>query len=368
MVEQGAAPKVSKVRRRMLKAAKSLTTPLLPDDYIELMNPMWTTRELRGEIIAVRPETDDAATVVIRPSAKWLGHWPGQYLRIGVEIDGRRHWRAYSLTSDPDHPDGLISVTIKHVAEGKLSPYFTRKAEPGMMVFLGGVEGEFRLPHPRPEKLLFISAGSGITPIWSMLRNLAQDGSLGDAKHVHCCIDADDFIFGETLRDLHERADGYELTEHHSGSEADHLKPEDLDDLFPDWQEREAFLSGPPEMLEAFKARWESDGDPDRLHLERFQPVIGGEGTKEVGEGGTVRFRVTEVEGECDGKTPILECGENAGAKLPFGCRMGICHTCVGKLEQGKVRDLRTGEVHGDEGQMIRTCVNAPEGHVEVAL
>ena len=352
----------------MLKAAKALTTPLLPDDYIELMNPMWTTRELRGQIEDVRPETEDASTIVIRPSARWLGHWPGQYLRIGVEINGRRHWRAYSLTSDPGHPEGLISVTIKHVPEGKLSPYFTRQAEIGSMVYLGGVEGEFRLPYPRPPKLLFISAGSGITPIWSMVRNLAGDDALKDAKHVHCCRDGDDFIFGQRLRGLHEERDGYGLHEHHSTGTEGRLKPADLDDLFPDWREREAFLSGPPEMLEEMKDRWEAEGDPDRLHLERFQPVIGGEGTKEVGSGGTVRFRVTEVEGECDGKTPILECGENAGATLPFGCRMGICHTCVGRLEEGRVRDLRTGEVHGDAGQMIRTCVNAPEGHVEVAL
>jgi ferredoxin-NADP reductase len=345
----------------MLKAAKALTTPLLPDDYIELMNPMWTTRELRGTIEDIRPETGDASTIVIRPSSRWLGHWPGQYLRIGVEVNGRRHWRAYSLTSDPGHPDNLISITIKHVAEGKLSPYFTREAEVGSMVYLGGVEGEFRLPYPRPDKLLFISAGSGVTPIWAMVRNLT------DAKHFHSCHDADDFIFGKHLRKLHEGNEGYHLHEHHTGSD-ERIKPGDLDELFPDWKERETFLSGPPEMLEAMKDRWEEDGDPDRLHLERFQPVIGGEGTKDAGEGGTVRFRVTEIEGESDGKTPILECGENAGAKLPFGCRMGICHTCVGKLAEGKVRDLRTGEVHGDEGQMIRTCVNAPEGHVEIEL
>ncbi len=367
VVEQGAAPRVSKARRRALKAARALTTPLLPDDYLELMNPMWTTRELRGQIEEVRPETDDTSTVVIRPSAPWLGHWPGQYLRIGVEINGRRHWRAYSLTSDPDHPDGLISVTIKHVPEGQLSPYFTRQAEVGSMVYLGGVEGEFRLPHPRPEKLLFISAGSGITPVWSMVRNLAQDDALIDARHIHCCREADDFIFGEHLRELHEQQDGYDLHEHHS-AEGERLSPADLDDLVPDWRERETFLSGPAEMLEDMKDRWESDGDPDKLHLERFQPVIGGEGTKDVGGGGTIRFRITEVEAECDGKTPILACGEEAGAKLPFGCRMGICHTCVGKLAHGRLRDLRTGEVHGEEGQMVRTCVNAAEGHVEIEL
>ena len=47
---------------------------------------------------------------------------------------------------------------------------------------------------------------------------------------------------------------------------------------------------------------------------------------------------------------------------------MGICHTCVGRLCKGEVRDLRTGKVHGSEGEMIRTCVNAPEGPIEIAL
>lgn len=347
--------------------AKALTTPLLPDDYIELMNPLWTTRELRGEIEAVRPETEDASTIVIRPATKWLGHWPGQYLRIGVEINGRRHWRAYSLTSDPNHPEGLISITIKHVPEGKLSPYFTRQAEVGSMVYIGGVEGEFRIPYPRPERLLFISAGSGVTPIWSMVRNLAQDDALRDAQHIHCCRDPDDFIFGEPLRGLRDQKRGYELQERHSKVD-DRLTPRELDDMVPDWRDRQAFLSGPPEMLEEMKDRWEADGDPDLLRLERFQPVIGGEGAKAGGEGGTVRFRVTEVEGESDGRIPILECGENAGATLPFGCRMGICHTCVGRLAEGKVRDLRTGEVHGEAGDTVRTCINAPEGHVEIEL
>jgi ferredoxin len=104
----------------------------------------------------------------------------------------------------------------------------------------------------------------------------------------------------------------------------------------------------------------------DQLSLERFQPMIGGD--PGGGAGGSVRFAKSGVEGECDGATPILVGGEEAGAVLPFGCRMGICHTCVGKLCAGEVRDLRTGEVHGNEGEMIRTCVNAPEGPIEIAL
>ena len=71
---------------------------------------------------------------------------------------------------------------------------------------------------------------------------------------------------------------------------------------------------------------------------------------------------------ENDGTKPILVAGEDAGLDLAFGCREGICHTCVGKLCKGKVRDLRTGEVVDQEGQLVRTCINAPEGPIEISL
>jgi ferredoxin len=101
--------------------------------------------------------------------------------------------------------------------------------------------------------------------------------------------------------------------------------------------------------------------------MERFQPIIG-KGDAEHGEGGAIRFVASGVEATSDGGTPILVAGEDAGAPLPFGCRMGICHTCVGRLCSGQVRDLRTGEVHGQDGEMVRTCVNAPEGAVVIDL
>jgi len=367
MVEKGAEPRVSKLQRRALDAARALTTPLLPDDYLELLNPEWNTREMRGRIQEIRPETEDACTVVIEPFFDWQGHWPGQYLRIGVEVDGVRHWRAYTLTSDPGHPDGLMSITVKRVEEGKLSPWFADPAHAGQIVFLGGAEGTFRIPYPVPDKLLMISAGSGVTPIWAHLRNLARRESQAEILHLHCCRDEDDFIFGPKLRELAKLRNNYTLVERYSGADG-RVGADDLDEICKDWRERHSFLSGPPEMIEAFKQRWEQDGDIELLEVERFQPLIGGEETAEEGSGGTIRFRVTECEASCDGKTPILEAGEQAGATLPFGCRMGVCHTCIGKLEQGQVRDLRTGRVHGEEGDMIRTCVNAPEGHVEIDL
>jgi ferredoxin-NADP reductase len=338
---------------------------LLPDDYLELINPLWSTRELRGRVERIDAETSEAATVLIRPGFEWPGHRPGQYLRIGVVVDGIHHWRAYSLTSEPDRPDGCIAITPKLVETGKVSPYFVHQARAGDVVRLGGVEGTFVLPDPPPRKLLFISAGSGITPIMSMLRSLHRSDSLADAVHVHSAREVEGVIFADLLAEIAEAHEGYDLHLRITGEEG-RVGSADLDRLCPDWRERHAFLSGPAPMLDAMRERWERDGDPTLLHMERFQPVIGGEPGE--GEGGSVRFLKSGVEAGCDSGTPILVGGEEAGATLPFGCRMGICHTCVGRLCKGEVRDLRTGKIHGSEGEMIRTCVNAPEGPIEIAL
>src|SRR5436853_7313214 len=196
MPEKGAPPNVHPVQRRVLNALSSLSSPLLPDDYLELINPLWSTRELRGRVEEVRRETEDAATVLIKPGYRWEGHKPGQYCRIGVDIEGVRHWRAYSLTSEPDREDGFISITVKNVDEGTVSPYLVRRGRPGAIVGLGGVEGDFVLPAGLPEKMLFISAGSGVTPIMSMLRSLAHQDSLDDAVLLHSARNEDDVIFG----------------------------------------------------------------------------------------------------------------------------------------------------------------------------
>ena len=366
MAERGAPPKVPKLQRRVLNAVRAFTSPLLPDDYLELINPLWSTRELRGKIESIDPETPDAATVLIRPGYEWEGHEAGQYLRIGLDINGRRHWRAYSLTSDPGRPDGFISITIKNVDEGVVSPYLVRRGRPGSIVSLGGVEGEFVLPDPLPEKLLFISAGSGITPIMSMLRSLEHQEALDGVVLIHSARTPDDVIFGEQLRAMEERNEGFRLHEQLTG-EMGRFKPADLERLCPDWSEREAFISGPAELLDALDDYWDERGDCDCLHMERFQPIIGGDDA-EQGEGGTIKFLKSDCEAHSDGSKPILVAGEDEGLSLPFGCREGICHTCVGELKSGEIRDLRTGKVSGQRGEMVRTCINAPEGPVEIEL
>lgn len=131
-------------------AAARLTTPLLPDDYLHLANPLWSARELRGRIVEVRRETADSATLVIKPGWGFdFGYAPGQYIGIGLHVDGRWHWRSYSLTSSPTWDRKLISITVKAMTDGFLSSHLVSGVPSGTIVRLAAPKGEFVLSDPR---------------------------------------------------------------------------------------------------------------------------------------------------------------------------------------------------------------------------
>jgi len=338
-----------------------MTTPLLPDDYLHLVNPLWSARELRGKIIEVVPETDDAATLIIKPGWGWpFSYQAGQYVGIGVQLHGKWHWRSYSISSSPvDHGStgrgGLLTITVKAMPEGFLSEHLVRGLEPGTIVRLALPQGEFVLPDPPPAKILFWTGGSGITPVMSMLRMLERRGTMPDVVHVHSAPTMDAAIFREERLALATRQGGLQLIENFD-DEHGILDVDRLTEVCPDWKTREAWVCGPAPMLAAAERRWEEAKLRRRLHVERFSAVL-----TTSGEGGRVSFSASGKAAEVDGATTLLEAGEAAGIQMPFGCRMGICHTCIVPLKKGTVKDLRNGaEYHENAG--VQTCITAAAG------
>jgi stearoyl-CoA 9-desaturase NADPH oxidoreductase len=349
---------------RLRRVAAALTTPLLPDDYLGYLNPLWSTREPRGVVDAVVPETADAATIWLRTARGWPEHAPGQYVRVGVDVDGVRHWRTYSLTSLPGRPDGRIAITVKALPDGLVSRQLVNRTRPGTVVRLAPPTGDYVLPDPPPRRVLFVTGGSGITPVAAMLRHLARRSARVDVVHVHLARTASDAIFGAELRRMVlGRAPRYTLHEYHDEAGA-RFRVDHLPGLVGDLAGWDTWACGPAGLLDTLTERWAALGISARLHLERFRPVV----AAVSGEGGRVWFRASETAVDADGATPLLVAGEQAGALLPSGCRMGICHSCVGRLTAGAVRDLRTGQVQSAEGQLIRTCVSGAAGAVEIEL
>ena len=233
-----------------MHAAAVLTTPLLPDDYLGQINPLWSTREPRGRVEAVEAETRDCVTLWLRPGRGWADHVPGQYARVGVDIDGVRHWRTYSLTSVPRRRDGRIAITVKRMPGGLVSEHLVSRAERGLLVRLAPPAGEFVLPEVIEQPLLFVTAGSGVTPVMGMLRALARrPGGLPDIAHVHVAPAPDDAIFGNELRALARGHDRFVLHQHHDDRDG-RWDVRQLHRRVPDWRARQTWACGPAGLLD----------------------------------------------------------------------------------------------------------------------
>lgn len=338
-----------------------ITTPLLPDDYLQLANPLWSAREMRGRVLEVRRETEDSATLVIKPGWGFtFDYQPGQYIGIGLLVDGRWRWRSYSLTSSP-HADGsgrsrTITITVKAMPEGFLSTHLVGGVKPGTIVRLAAPQGNFVLPDPAPASVLFLTGGSGITPVMSMLRTLTRRDQIGDIVHIHSAPTESDVMFASELAELARDHDTYRLTVRTTRTQG-RLDLSQLDVMVPDWRARQTWACGPEGMLTEAEKVWKAAGIGEQLHLERFAASR----AAAHGQGGTVTFGRSGKTVAADAATSLMEAGEKVGVQMPFGCRMGICQSCVVPLVEGHVRDLRTGAEH-EPGTRIQTCISAASG------
>ena len=197
--------------RKLARAATVLTTPLAPEDILALFNPVFSARQLRGVVTKVVPETADSATIHFRPGRGWKAHKAGQWARIGVELDGVRHWRSYSLSA-PAGQDPAITVSDV----GAVSGVLVRNTKPGDVLFLAPPQGDFVLPeHPRP--LLMLTAGSGITPVMSMIRTLVPHRPDADVVLIHSARTPQDSIFHEELSELADQFPNFRVTHWYTG-------------------------------------------------------------------------------------------------------------------------------------------------------
>ncbi len=343
------------------RAAARITTPLLPDDYLHLANPLWTARELRGRVLDVRRETEDSATLVIKPGWGFtFDYQPGQYISIGVLMDGRWRWRSYSLTSSPVKGARTVTITVKAMPEGFLSSHLVAGVAPGTIVRLAAPQGNFVLPDPAPPLVLFVTAGSGITPVMSMLRTLVRRDQITDVVHLHSAPTEADVMFSAELAELARQQPGYQLRLRATRSQG-RLDVQRLDEEVPDWRQRQTWACGPEPLLIEAERVWSAAGLAGRLHLERFAVSR----AAPAGAGGNVTFARSGKSAATDAATSLMDAGEQAGVQMPFGCRMGICQSCVVELLDGHVRDLRSGVEH-EPGTRIQTCVSSASGDCTV--
>ena len=348
------------------RAVAALTSPQGVDRYLEQVNPMWAAHEVRARIVDVHREVDvpghpPVATITLQPTSTWQGHRAGQHVQLGVEVDGsRRTTRVFTISSPDSRRGDRFTVTLRANPGGVVSKYLVERARPGTMVHLSQAEGEFVLPDQVPEHVLFISGGSGITPVMSMLRSLQRRTHRGRVTFVHYAQSPEHQIFAAELDEIRRSGHGIDLHLLHPELGDPNLSPAYLERLVPGYREIPTWACGPAPLIEAVRAAY--DGS-ERLRVEYFQPPR----TSGTSAEGDVAFAKSGLEAPNSG-APLLEQAEALGLKPEFGCRMGICFSCTAVKKAGTVQNVLTGEQSSDQEEEIRVCVSAPVGSCVVDL
>jgi ferredoxin-NADP reductase len=360
-----------RLRRRLLGSSllEALAYPHGVDRYVELVRPLLVKREVRAEVTAVRRQTPRSTTLTLRPNENWRGLHAGQFVAVSVDIDGVRETRPYSPASS-QHAAGALELTISTHPEGKVSRYLRDHARPGMIIGLSQADGDFVLPDPRPERVLLISGGSGITPAMGMLRTLCDEGFAGDIGFLNYARSPELALYSPELDQLSQRHAGLRVARGFTRGRGcttrltGRLARQHVHAVIAEHSGAATFVCGPPALIDSVRSLWSKDGLAEPM-VETFTPPALSFDTD--GAEGLVSFAASGRAAANSG-LPLLEQAEDAGLAPDHGCRMGICNTCSCRKTAGTVRNLITGEISKARDEHIRICVSVPVGDVELDL
>lgn len=354
-------------------------------DLAEAHAPAWSPDDEWLECVQVRDETHDVRSFVLRPlQPRSFRYRPGQFITLSLDIDGERVNRCYTLCSSPTRPDTLC-ITVKRVPGGRVSNWLHEHMRPGRRLSANGPAGAFCFP-PGPVQVpargqLYLSGGSGITPLMSMSRAWADLGLDADVQFIHAARTPQDIVFAEEQALLARTLPRWRATHVCEsrgtapgyGGLIGRLHLPLLRNQVPDFLEREVWCCGPAPFMAAVRAMLGEAGfDMVRYHEESFsfeslavEPDAAVERTPEAHSADVQarRFAITlKTRGErfeCGSDETILKAAQRAGVRWPFSCASGICGTCrtrklTGEIEMNQGGGLRPREVA--QGWILPCC------------
>lgn len=351
---------------------KALTAPHGPDRYLEMINPVWSLNEVRAKITEVRHPAPGSVTLLLRPNRNWRGFRAGQYVALTVDIDGVRRTRCYSLACSAHRHDGLLELTVAVEPDGVVSGHLTT-VRPGAVVRLSQAQGRFLLPAERPEHILLISGGSGITPTMSILRTLCDEGYAaaggpGQVTFLHYARTAADVAYRDELESLASEHPSVRLLRSYTRGPGGEISGRFHPRHLPAVHDRTAaWVCGPAGLVGAVRAHWAEIGMSDALATEQFTAPAPAAPAADGQPYGEVYFAASGRTTANTGAV-LLEQAESIGLRPEFGCRMGICLTCTSRKTAGSVRHLHTGELSAEPDSEIQICSTVPVGDVTVDL
>jgi len=350
----------------MASVAKRLAITRGIEAWVQEVSPTFSLSALRACVVDIVVETHDTKTFVLEPNRHWPGHVAGQFVPVEVEVDGVTMVRCYSISSAPAARQ--LALTVKRVPQGRVSGALHDRLRVGDVLRLGAPTGEFVLPTPVPKKLLLLSGGSGVTPVMSILRNLANANALPDVVFLHAARSAKDVVFHAELRRLAALHPGLRLELVLDDAPGGRLDPAKLRSLVPDLADRLTMMCGPSGMMAALAPVFSEAGVTGGVRTERF----GLEKPPERVSGPSPNVKLTLLRSKktaiTEGSGTLLEALERSGETPAHGCRMGLCNTCMCRKKSGIVEDTVTGAVSAEPDSDIRLCTSRALSNLELVL
>lgn len=347
---------------------------------VETSPPFWDPEQ--DEVLvcrAVRRQTHDVATFILTaPAPRRFRYRPGQFMTFTVMIAGVTYHRCYTLSSSPSRPDA-VAITVKRVAGGPVSNWLHDHLRPGMEIAALGPAGDFVLdvpPDGAAERYVFLSAGSGITPVMSMARHMVDTRFDVDAVFLHSARSPNDLIFERELAWMESQAPSLRvrmICEHDTPwrrwpGAMGRIDAGLLMREVPDLLTRRWFVCGPEGYRQAVRALATQAGlDMERFHEESFDfgelvPQEADDSEQDAVSGGVryaVSFTRSRREIACADDTPVLTAARAAGMRLPASCARGMCGTCKCRLVSGTVEMKHDGGIRQreiDQGMILICC------------
>lgn len=331
------------------------------DFWSTRLHPLWTLRRPLARLVARAPASADAVTLELQPNRHFKGLQAGQHINFGVEIDGRLTTRSFSPTR---LDNGRLAITVKAMAGGRVSRFLTGTAPIGTVFALGQAFGEMVLPAQLPARILMLAAGSGITPMRALLRQLDAQGMPVQVDLLYWARQQRQLCFVEEFQALAARHPSFHLHLALTGEEprATRVDVHDFDGM-GSLAGAHVMACGPGGFVDAARMRLQAQ-------VAHFEAEAFSHAQLPDVEEGNVQVQLLR-----SGRTlsvprgkallPVLEA---AGVQTASGCRMGICNTCVCGKVSGATRHTHTGEYASEPSTLLKLCVNSASTDLTLEL
>lgn len=324
-------------------------------------------------------ETHDVKTFdFVAEPEKLFRYQPGQFITLEIPIENKIVRRSYTISSSPSRPYS-ISVTVKRAEGGLISNWLHDKLNIGVALFATGPNGKFTCTGDEAAPYLFISGGSGVTPVMSMARWLRDTAPGADIRFLHFARSADDFIFGRELRVIERELPNFRCDLVCGGQEegagwngrVGRISRELLEAMIPDLSSRRIYLCGPVSFMAATRTILEQlSFDMNRFRQESFGglPREAKLLAADASQAATVSFSASRVVVACKSTDYLLDLAIDQGLEVAFSCRAGQCGSCKATLLEGSVEHDCADALSDDDlkNGLILLCQARPTGNIVV--